>query len=148
VKSERDDLVELFDHVWHRLVSRLEGLTDAELAWRPTSDDRTTLRWRLGHLVDVLAEKRNWQWLGVSAPTPAMLITSSRSAVDAIGALTEAFMEWRSLISRPDVDLSVPIGVNAGPYGRSSRRAFVLHIADELIHHAAEVALLRDLYTS
>jgi hypothetical protein len=33
-----------------------------------------------------------------------------------------------------------------GAFADSTRRAFALHILDELIHHGAEVALLRDLY--
>lgn len=39
-----------------------------------------------------------------------------------------------------------PIGEIGGPFADSTRRAFALHILDELIHHGAEVALLRDLY--
>jgi hypothetical protein len=38
------------------------------------------------------------------------------------------------------------MGAIAGPYADADRVAFVVHIMDELIHHAAEVALLRDLY--
>jgi len=38
------------------------------------------------------------------------------------------------------------MGAVAGPYACSDRVAFVVHIMDELIHHGAEVALLRDLY--
>jgi hypothetical protein len=38
------------------------------------------------------------------------------------------------------------MGAVAGPYVDSTRAAFVLHELDELIHHAAEVAALRDLY--
>jgi hypothetical protein len=34
----------------------------------------------------------------------------------------------------------------AGPYAQESRRAFILHQLDELIHHRAEVGVLRDLY--
>jgi hypothetical protein len=33
-----------------------------------------------------------------------------------------------------------------GFYEGDTRRSFVLHILDELIHHGAEAALLRDLY--
>jgi hypothetical protein len=39
-------------------------------------------------------------------------------------------------------DRSEAVGYFAGATGRS----FVLHIADELIHHTAEAALLRDLF--
>jgi hypothetical protein len=45
-----------------------------------------------------------------------------------------------------DDELAVPIGPMGGPYADASLGTLVLHIADELIHHGAEVALLRDLY--
>ena len=34
----------------------------------------------------------------------------------------------------------------AGYFAGATGRSFVLHIADELIHHTAEAALLRDLF--
>ena len=36
----------------------------------------------------------------------------------------------------------------AGPYAESERIGFVIHIMDELIHHAAEVGVIRDLYAA
>jgi hypothetical protein len=42
--------------------------------------------------------------------------------------------------------LGEPIGPVGGQYGAATRRAFALHIVDELVHHTAEAALLRDLY--
>jgi hypothetical protein len=143
--STQGDLVDLFDFVWTRFVGRLGGLGDTEWSWCPTSDDRIGLRWRLAHVVQFLTEPRNWTWLGIETPTAAAIGESSTSA-DALGALTEAFTMWRALLTNPGVDLSAAIGAPAGPYGQSTRRSFVLHIADELIHHAAEAALLRDLY--
>jgi hypothetical protein len=35
-----------------------------------------------------------------------------------------------------------------GPYGDSERIGFVIHIMDELIHHTAEVGVMRDLYAA
>ena len=42
--------------------------------------------------------------------------------------------------------LADPMGEVARFYATSSRGAFVLHELDELIHHGAEVGVLRDLY--
>lgn len=39
-----------------------------------------------------------------------------------------------------------PTGLAAGYFAGATGRSFVLHIADELIHHTAEAALLRDLF--
>ena len=41
-----------------------------------------------------------------------------------------------------------PLGLIAGPYADDERIGFVIHIMDELIHHAAEVGVMRDLYTA
>jgi hypothetical protein len=145
MKSTQDDLVDLFDFVWNRLEGRMHGLTDVEWSWCPTSDERISLRWRLGHIANFLTESRNWQWLGSVRPGEVKKDESSTSAA-ALAALTESFAAWRALLADPDVDLAVPIGAPAGRYGQATRRSFVLHIADELIHHSAEAALLRDLY--
>lgn len=34
----------------------------------------------------------------------------------------------------------------SGPYAEGTRVSWVLHVLDEVIHHGAEVGLLRDLY--
>ena len=39
-----------------------------------------------------------------------------------------------------------PLGPTWGPYGDSTFLALMLHALDEVIHHSAEIALLRDLY--
>jgi hypothetical protein len=40
------------------------------------------------------------------------------------------------------------IGAVGGLFGNDERIAFVIHIMDELIHHAAEVGVMRDLYAA
>jgi hypothetical protein len=39
-----------------------------------------------------------------------------------------------------------PCGPAEGPYAESSMAELVLHINREMLHHGAEIALLRDLY--
>ena len=56
------------------------------------------------------------------------------------------FREFISLTEGSAATLGDPIGTVAGLYGATSRRSLVLHLCDELIHHAAEASLLRDLY--
>ena len=48
--------------------------------------------------------------------------------------------------SLTDADLARPCGPAEGPYAELPMLALVLHINRELIHHGAELALLRDLY--
>jgi hypothetical protein len=140
------DIVELFDGVWERFTCRMAGLTDPEWTWCPTSDDRISLRWRLDHIAEFLAARRNWLWLGAAPPNTET--NATMTAADALLLLTEAFTTWRALLSDSGLDLSASIGDAAGPYEGATRRSFVLHVVDELIHHTAEAALLRDLYAN
>ena len=39
-----------------------------------------------------------------------------------------------------------PLGPAWGPYATSTTLDLALHVLDEVVHHAAEVGLLRDLY--
>lgn len=43
-------------------------------------------------------------------------------------------------------DLHQAVGPAEGPYAEASRTTLVARINRELIHHLAEIALLRDLY--
>jgi hypothetical protein len=53
---------------------------------------------------------------------------------------------WRRMDGLDDEALNTPLGEMAGYFADATGRSFVLHIADELIHHTAEAALLRDLF--
>ena len=58
---------------------------------------------------------------------------------------------WRAQL-RPRLDglgadgLARPCGPAEGPYAEASMAELVLHINREMLHHGAEIALLRDLY--
>jgi len=145
VASRRDDLVALFDFGWQRFATRMDGLTDDEWRWTPTADDRVSLRWRLAHITAFLTEDRNWPWLGL--PPARWEAPEPESAEEAITTLGEAYVAWCGALSlTTEESLAERIGDVAGRYGTDSRYAFALHIVDELIHHTAEAALLRDLH--
>jgi uncharacterized damage-inducible protein DinB len=60
--------------------------------------------------------------------------------------LNGAYAWWQDLIdSLSPSDLIDPLGPIAGPYADSDKGALVLHQIDEMIHHGAELAVLRDL---
>ncbi len=149
MSTELEDLTGLFDLVERRLAERMRGLTDDEWSWRPTPDERIGLRWRLAHLADVLVEPRHRAWLGLSAgaaATSAADPTGAASAAEALARVERGYRHWRKLLAHPALDLSVAVGPAAGPFRDASRRSYVLHVADELVHHTAEACLLRDLY--
>ncbi len=68
---------------------------------------------------------------------PARLSTSS----------TPPTQRWRSGVAGLSVDeLARPAGSSEGPFADRSLAALVLHVNREVLHHGAEIALLRDLY--
>ena len=73
--------------------------------------------------------------------------TYATTADEALTQLREQLDVWRAGVRAwGDAGLAEPCGPAEGPYGEMSRATLVLHIQRELIHHLAEVALLRDLY--
>lgn len=143
------DVLDLLDHAWERLWNRMAGLTDREWSWRPVdADDKITIRWRLFHIAEVLTQSRNWTWLAVTPPEAKLDNGGADCAQDALASVDSAYAAFRELVTFESVDLTAAIGPAAGPYGSATRRSLVLRITDELIHHGAEAALLRDLYAS
>lgn len=114
----------------------------------------TTIAWRLWHLG--ASRTPSWPPTSISsarafadswfAPRPvnATALESAAVAVDAVGRHWAAVGALVS--SFDDTELLGPIGPVGGPFKDSSVLGLILHVADELIHHSAEIALLRDLY--
>jgi uncharacterized damage-inducible protein DinB len=146
VTTEQADLAELGRYAFGRLRDRLAGLTEEEYRWEP-GRRVSTLAWRMGHIAELLSAERNATWLGVAArPGPSGVAMTAR---DALAALEAAFAVWSDVLDAVPVEsLNEAMGPVAGPYANSTRRAFVLHVLDELIHHGAEVALVRDLWAA
>ena len=169
IKKESLDLA---DFAYRRLAKRLEGMTDEEYFWepvdgcwtiRPNGDGTfsgdgglvfeatppvTTIAWRLSHIVDCLTADRCATLLGIEPkPGAHVPVLQAATATEAIAALASGFETWRGYVDAVDAStLWEPCGPMAGFYAEYSRASFVLHIVDELIHHAAEIGVLRDLY--
>jgi hypothetical protein len=61
--------------------------------------------------------------------------------------LDDEYARWISGVRGLDDDgLARPCGPAEGPYADHPMSVLVLHINREVIHHGAEMALLRDLY--
>ncbi len=163
-------LLDTYDYVWGRLVRRLEGLTDAEYLWEPVPgcwtvrllDDGTayqdpgvwpeiepspvtTIAWRICHIAGNFTESRIGPLFG--RPADGRSGAPPMSAAGGINYATSAFESWRGhLASVTDIDLAQPLVQGTTPYEGQPLTRFVLQYLEELAHHAAEVALLRDLY--
>jgi hypothetical protein len=69
------------------------------------------------------------------------------TAAEALAQLDDTYAGWTAGVHRLDAAaLARPCGPAEGPYAEYPMAAHVLHINREVIHHGAEVALLRDLY--
>jgi hypothetical protein len=103
----------------------------------------TTIAWRVGHLVVGVFGMRVASHFG----GPAMDYQSHDYPGDAKTALRQLddnYQAWLDGVRK--ADLSEPCGPAEGPFADSSMARLVLHINRELLHHGAEIALLRDLY--
>lgn len=164
-----DLLLGSFDYVWNRVRTRCEGLTQDEYLWKPVAGcwtvklvdgawrvprreppgaepaPVTTIAWRLWHMAsDCLAsyakgltvwplEVEDTEWYGDVDEALAATDRAWDVFRTALGALGEDGM-WTSL------------GKDWGPYAKDPWAALVVHALDEIAHHGAEIALLRDLY--
>ena len=71
-----------------------------------------------------------------------------REARTALEQLDAAYANWITGVRGLDDEaLARPCGPAEGPYADFSMATLVLHINREVIHHGAEIACIRDLYT-
>ena len=153
-----------------RFRTRLEGLTDAEFLWEPVAgcwsvrqdaagtwvldggeaDDAavTTIAWRLAHVAcHVLGGFATWL-RGEGMPYDGDPDVP-HTAAGALAAVERNWARWREGMSRlDDARWHAAIGEDFGEHADASTADLVLHVLDELVHHAAEVSLLRDLYAA
>ncbi|MPY94090.1 MAG: hypothetical protein GEV08_13810, partial [Acidimicrobiia bacterium] len=103
-------------------------------------------RRRLGHvLVGVLGARVASHFGG--APVDYGTYDYPGSADEALGRLDGAYAEWLGGVRSLGEDgLGRACGPSEGPFAERSMGALVLHVNREVIHHGAEVALLRDLH--
>ena len=167
-------LITAFDYVWGRLTGRLAGLTDDEYFWEPVAGcwslrqggnrrwhldggggggpapdpvPVTTIAWRLGHLGGIAVGGFARRRFGDGALTTGQ-IAFAPTAADVTAFLDEHYRNWRSgLTGLTPAEWAAPLGPPWGPYAEDNTVDLALHVLDEVIHHGAEVALLRDLYS-
>jgi hypothetical protein len=163
-------------HWTRQLRPRFDGLTDAEYFWEPAQPawnvrPRTTegqpgtgpftvdfafpepdpppvptIAWRLAHvIVGVLAVRVASHFGGPAADYGSFAYAGT--AAEALAQLDDAYARWTAGVGGLDAaGLAQPCGPAEGPFAEYPMAALVLHINREVIHHGAEVALLRDLY--
>jgi hypothetical protein len=160
----------------NHLRPRLAGLTDEEYFWEPvphtwsvrprghgvatevgqgqfivdfslpepSPPPVTTIAWRLAHLLVGVLGTRSARYFG-GPDTDFDSYDYPGSAHEALARLDDSYLRWITGVRGLDeAALAAPCrepGFESDPMG-----ALVLHINREMLHHLAEVALLRDLY--
>ncbi|RKN40994.1 DinB family protein [Micromonospora endolithica] len=106
----------------------------------------TTIAWRLGHVIVGVLAVRNAAHFG-RAPTDYGSFEYAPTAAGALAQLDAEYATWLAGVESLGAEgLTRPCGPAEGPYADRPLATLVLHINRELIHHLAEVCLLRDLY--
>ncbi|PWU48693.1 hypothetical protein DLJ47_27895 [Micromonospora sp. S4605] len=113
---------------------------------QPEPPPFTTIAWRLGHVIVGVLAVRNAAHFG-RAPTDYQSFEYAATATEALAQLDAEYATWQAGVeSLGEAGLARPCGEAEGPYAEQPLAALVLHINRELIHHLAEVCLLRDLH--
>ncbi|MCW3840568.1 DinB family protein [Micromonospora yasonensis] len=113
---------------------------------QPDPPPFTTIAWRLGHVIVGVLATRNAAHFG-RASTDYQSFEYAATAAGALAQLDTEYATWLAGVeSLGEADLARPCGEAEGPYAERPLAALVLHINRELIHHLAEVCLLRDLH--
>lgn len=113
----------------------------------PTPAPFTTIAWRLGHVIVGVLAMRNAAHFGRD-PVDYATFSYANTGAGALAQLDSEVTRWlEGVRSLGDDGLEQPCGPAEGPFADAPMAALVLHIHRELIHHLAEVSLLRDLYT-
>ncbi|WP_460765105.1 DinB family protein [Mariniluteicoccus flavus] len=127
------------------------GAGDIEIDFafpEPTPPPVTTIAWRLGHVIVGVLAMRNADHFG-HPETSYQAWDYAGTADGALDQLDEQYARWVAGVHGLDVEaLARPCheGEPGGPYFELPMLDLVLHINREVIHHGAEIALLRDLY--
>jgi len=106
----------------------------------------TTIAWRLGHVIVGIFGARNASHFD-GPPMDYFTFEWAGDAKSALAQLDDGYARWVDGVRTLDEErLAQPVGEAEGEFAALPYSALVLHINREVIHHLAEVALLRDLY--
>lgn len=124
-----------------------EWLIDWNLP-EPETGPVTSIAWRMAHItVGVLGLRVHNHFGGPEADY--LTWSYAGSAHEALAQLDEAYAAWVAGVRGLTAEtLERPIGPSEGPFAEFPMRDLVLHINREMIHHLAEIALLRDLWAN
>ncbi|MFF2523004.1 DinB family protein [Streptomyces liangshanensis] len=107
----------------------------------------TTLAWRLSHLTEMLALRADHTAGGRTLTRDDHPVHGD--AATAVAAFEEGAAAWRTALATADDTALDTVGYCTYPHGSDAEEPFVdivWWVNQEVLHHGAEIALLRDLY--
>ncbi len=108
----------------------------------------TTIAWRLTHLIAMYEGRWHWTF-GPRTTDPMQLLVATPVAKDALDQLWSQTDRWLADTATLTDEQLDTVGFGQYPYGLDPQVpiiAILWWMNREFIHHAAEVALLRDLH--
>jgi DinB superfamily len=123
------------------------GRDSTAMAEQPYPPPFTTIAWRLSHLGELLLLRSDYT-TGSHSLTSDTYVTSGEAA-GAIESFVAASDAWRATLLGCDDAALDTVGLSTYPYGSDAEEVFidiVWWVNQEVLHHGAEIALLRDLY--
>lgn len=164
-----DVILHSMDGMVGQLTGRLAGLGRLEYLWepvagmwsiRPSSDGgppvvegagiraidpapMTTIAWRLWHLSLDCFDDYTRRFAGDLSDASAEWTFEPG---EALATLDEKWAAFRSTLAARD--WWKELGADWGPFSSHCVADIAMHASNELVHHAAEIALLRDLYAN
>ncbi|MEU1890297.1 DinB family protein [Streptomyces pristinaespiralis] len=133
---------------WSVSVERVEQVLAHTGEPEPDDTPITTIAWRLGHLHSCFAG--HWEWtFGERRQEPKLLVDFTPSADLALERFWKLIDRWRESVATVAEEQLDTVGFSQYPYGSDPDDPFITVVAGanlELIHHMAEIALLRDLW--
>ena len=157
-----------FDYSRGELLARLDGLGDDEYFWEPVAGcwsvrqvdgswvvdpvDReadpapfTTIAWRLWHISIDCFESYADRAYG----TRATGVPDDRfvgSAIEAVALLRRTIDNFLAAFDDLGDSVTRPLGPAFGPFAEADHVDLALHALREMVHHGAEIGVLRDLW--
>lgn len=108
----------------------------------------TTIAWRLAHVVVGVLAVRSAAHAG-GPPASYETWDYAGTATAALAQLDTEMERWVEHVSSLDAaQLVAPCGPSEGPWADEPFAALVLLVTREVVHHGAEVCLLRDLHAA
>ncbi|MCO7218918.1 DinB family protein [Klenkia sp. PcliD-1-E] len=128
---------------------RAVGAGEWVVEWPDGPDDPgpRTIAWLVAHLVEVFAERYEWTFGGHRLRRDDLELAHP-TAQAGVAALSEAVGRWREGVEASSAEEMWTVGRSqATPIDQQAPFAhLVLHLNRELVHHGAEITVLRDLH--